>query len=391
MGDKPTAIDCQSFAGGFAYGVVSAGFDLIGKREYPGGFGSAAMESNRHLLGNNWKLEDVDPGQWTRSKADLVFGNPPCSAFSNRSVSVKGKLEDGSIGLIDIRGSLSPINDCMWELVLFALECNPKIIIFESVQGAYKNGLDLMRDLHKELIERTGEIWDLHHVLHNVSSLGGSQKRARYFWVASRIPFGVDPLFLPETTVRDRIGDLENVALGSVEGHDIISSPRVRRIIELASKVEWNQDEVSGIAYQRAIDQGIELEHWDEPLVSDKGITQYAPRRLSYDSPSRVLAGDALTNAVHPTLPRTLTYREVARLSGLPDEWKCAPYQEKQSNGLWFGKGVTVEAGSWIAKAAYDAINKKPQAFKGSQIGENEYLIQADNAEKCNDQNTLFS
>jgi len=321
----PTAIDCQSFAGGFALGIVKSGFKLIGKKEYPGGFGAPAMEGNRHILGSDWELEACDPGEWTVQEADLVFGNPPCSAFSNRSVSVRGITDDGSKGYLNIRGSGSAINDCMWELVSFAAECDPKIVIFESVQGAFKNGIDLMRDLHRELIEYTQQDWNLYHVLHNSSHLGGAQKRGRYFWVAARIPFGVDPYFAGETTVRQRIGDLEHVELGSVDGHTIVETPRTARIIELASKVEWNQDEVSGIAYQRAIDQNIKLDLWNEPLVSDKGITQYAPRRIRYDSPSRVLAGDALTNAVHPTQPRPLTHREVARLTGFPDDWTCAP------------------------------------------------------------------
>lgn len=370
------ALDCQSYAGGFALGVVRAGFDLIGKREQPGWFGVPAMQGNMTLLGSEWEAESTPAGQWTPIKTDLLFGNPPCSGFSQRSASVRGRREDGTVGLIEYRGIDSAANSCMWDLVGFAAKCDPQIVIFESVQGAFRKGLQLMRDLRADLETRTGQQWTLTHVLHNVSHLGGAQLRPRYFWVASRVPFGINALPAAEpVTVRDRIQDLENVPLGSVDGHVIDDSPQERRIHELASKVEWNAHEMSGHAYARAIEQGIELEHWSEPLVSDKGTTQFAPRRLAYDDPSRVLAGDAPQKMVHPTLPRTLTHREIARLSGFPDDWSCAPYLVKKSNSYWWGKGICVEAGQWIAAAARDALNGSPQTYRGEQIGDREFLI----------------
>lgn len=356
-----TAIDVQSFAGGFSLGVVQAGFNLIAKREYPGGFGSQAMLANRHLLGYDWNLQAADPIDWTPTPADLVFGNPPCSGFSNRSVSIRGKQDDGSIGKIQFRGIESNANACMWALIRYAAECDPKIVIFESVQGAFRHGRELMQQLRKELEAITGHEYDLFHVLHNVADLQGAQTRPRYFFVASRIGFGVKPPTFTSSTVRDRIEDLETVPLGQLEGHDINDAVQEARIQELASKVDWLADETSGHAYARAIEQGIDLKQWDEPLVSDKGTTQFAPRRLNYDKPSRVLAGDAHAKIVHPVLPRTLTHREIARLTGFPDEWRCAPYAEKRGNGQWWGKGICVEAGRWIAEAAHDTLNGTPQ------------------------------
>ena len=387
----PTAIDCQSFAGGFSLGMVQAGFELIAKREYPGGFGSPAMEGNRHLLGDKWKLEASDPAEWTPLKTDVVFGNPPCSGFSNRSVMVRGILQDGTYGSLDIRGADSAINDCMWSLIQYAAECDPKIVVFESVQGAYKKGHDLMKDLRRELNELTGDTWTLYHVLHNVHDLGGAQLRARYFWVAARIPFGIDPIFNNNETVYDRIGDLEDVPLGSIEGHDISETPRSRRVAELATKATWHQGELSGHAYERAINEGIELELWNDRLTSDKGMTQFAPKRLRYNAPSLVLAGDAPTIVIHPTLPRPLTHREIARLTGFPDDWKCAPYQEKLNNGCWWGKGITIEAAAWISKAVFDAVAGSPQQFQGEQIGEEEFLIKANDPESLNQDQPLFN
>lgn len=384
-----TAIDCQSFAGGFSLGVVRAGFELIAKREYPGGFGAPAMEGNRHLLGDKWQLEACEPSQWTPLAADLVFGNPPCSGFSNRSVSIRGRQEDGTIGTIEFRGINSVANACMWGLVEYAAKCDPKIVIFESVQGAYTKGLELMQALRARLEELTGHTFTLYHTLHNVSDLGGAQLRPRYFWVVSRIPFGVHiPEVTTRTVVKDRIGDLEAVELGTVDGHVNLDSPQERRIRELATKTTWLPNETSGHVYARAVEEEKDLEHWDEPLVSDKGTTQFAPRRMDYDKPSRVLAGDAFQKSVHPTLPRTLTHREIARLSGYPDSWTCKPYEEKKANSYWWGKGICVEAGQWIADAAYQALAGTPYPYKGTKVGRAEYLINT--SAKVDDDLALF-
>lgn len=373
---KPTAIDCQSFAGGFSLGVVQAGFNLIAKREYPGGFGSPAMLANRHLLGD-FEFQEAEPDQWEPRPADLVFGNPPCSGFSSRGTVVWYKDEHGVRRSKDIRSENSSINDCMYALVRYAARCNPQVIVFESVQGAFTRGRDLMQDLRADLEARTGTFWNLYHVLHNVTDLGGAQIRKRYFWVASRIPFGVDPMQHEPVTVRDRIGDLENVELGSLDGHNIDWTDGQQRIHELATRFDWPEHDRSGPVYARAVEAGVELDHWNGGLVTDKGDTQFSPRRLVYDAPSCVLTGDAPWKIVHPTQPRTLTHREIARLSGFPDDWSCTEYMAKRKNNYWWGKGICVEAGQWIAAAARDAISGSPQQYQGELIGDREYLIDA--------------
>lgn len=379
-----TAIDCQSFAGSFSLGVIQAGFELIAKREMPAAFGAAAMEANRHLLGDNWELQASDPDQWKPLPTDLVFGNPPCSGFSLRSSNVRRLNADGDLVRVQYIGVDAALNQCMRDLVAFAAKCDPKIVIFESVQGAFTKGRSLMQELRNDLQTATGDQWNLFHVLHNVKDLGGAQDRPRYFWVAARIPFGVTNPHKDPATVFDRIGDLENVPVGvprgSVEGHFIQDIPRTRRLIELGEKVEWNQGERSGTAYARAMDQGIEIS-WTGKVLAETKTLQFSPRRLKYDAPSNVLVRDALNLQFHPTKNRTLTFREIARLTGLPDEWIVQPYSEGIIAGGWFGKGICVEAGQWIAEQAFNAINGNPGEYTGESglFGDNEFLIDMKN------------
>ena len=353
------ALDVQGLAGGFSLGVVQAGFKLIGKREQEGGFGIPAMDENRHLLGDDWDIEACAPSQWTPVKTDLLFGNPPCSGFSKMSISYGSEWRE-------------TVNQAIWDHIHFAAKCDPTIVIFESVQGAFEQSREMMQALRAVLEEESGHKFDLYHVLHNSAVLGGVQDRPRYFWVASRVPFGVelpDPAAEPET-MRERIGDLQHADLGSVEGHMPLSAPRCVRLGNLAAGAPWYEGEHSGKAWMR--NQSIEVDSGDRNITG--GFTGKRPR---YDKPSWVLDGYAPTKWVHPVLPRTITLREAARLMGFPDDWKVEPYTTTQVRSKWFGKGVTVEAGRWIAEAAHAALAGQPFSYSGFEIGVDEYLIDA--------------
>jgi len=174
-----TAVDVHGFGGGFTLGVVQAGFELVGKMSRVAGFGVYNTLANRHLLGDKWESIAAPPEQWEVVDADVVFGNPPCSGFSTLSRK-------------DFRGTSSSINDYMWELIRYAGRVKPQVVVWESVQQTFKQGLELMRQLHDELEAISGLQYTLTHVLHNNLSHGGVSMRKRYFWVASRVPFGVD-------------------------------------------------------------------------------------------------------------------------------------------------------------------------------------------------------
>lgn len=179
------AIDVHGFAGGFTLGAAQAGFELVGKMSREVGFGVYNTLHNRHLLPGPWdsyvgKTENGEPApEWEVLEAEYVFGNPPCSGFSTLSPA-------------SYRGMDASINNCMWELVRYAAAVKPEIVAWESVQQTFRQGLPLLRDLHAELEERSGHRYTLFHVLHNNAALGGVSIRKRYFWVASRIPFGVE-------------------------------------------------------------------------------------------------------------------------------------------------------------------------------------------------------
>jgi site-specific DNA-cytosine methylase len=289
------AVSVHGFGGGFTLGAVQAGFDLEATMSRQVGFGVYSTLANRHLLGQHWPSIAGPPETWDTMEADMIFGNPPCSGFS--TLSSKG-----------FRGLTSPINEYMWELIRYAGRVKPAIVVWESVQGTFRQGLPLMRQLHDELQRISGLDYHLTHVLHNNASVGGVSNRKRYFWVASRVPFGVEVGGVDPNTgvfrdlknevvpvMDDALLDLEGLRLtmaeqpykgvqwvgefvdddwdmqyravvqhstdwarremhdgsGMIDGHDIYRSPTLARAQQLMALEEWPSGENMGKVMKR--------------------------------------------------------------------------------------------------------------------------------------------
>lgn len=392
------AVDCQGFAGGFTCGVARTGFTLRGKREMPGGFGVASCEANRQILGDKWEAQVAPAAEWEPMDVPLVFGNPPCSGFSLLSRS-------------DFRGSGSPINHCMHAFADYAARCRPEVAIFESVAQAFKQGRELMQQLRMDIEEKTGDQYELIHVLHNAASVGGAAVRKRYFFVVSRVPFGIEPHAVDRIpTFRQTIGDLEGLGLtwdkqsyrrppswwvkrrdlrsktGATDGHYTYFTPLVQRALDLLTEVDWpegsNISEVARRYYQKMGRLPSSWKSTEEKLIgNDFKMGFYQLHSWKYDGNCRVVTGAGTQLILHPTEQRPLTNREVARIQGFPDDWRIGPLRTNGGNsvGMLWGKGIPVQCGEWIAGWAKQAILGEPGGYDGNLIGERERLIDVTN------------
>jgi len=395
------AVDVMGFAGGFTLGMVQAGFHLAGKRELNGGFGVANCLANRHLLGNDWHVEVGDATRWTvpSDGVDVVFGNPPCSGFSVMSAK-------------SFRGADSSINHCMWAFADYVIRARPTVAVFESVQQAVNStdGHALMRRLREHVEEHTNEKWTLHHVRHNAYSVGGPAQRRRYFWLISRIPFGIEeprPRTVP--LLRDVIGDLANLGLswhpqpyqapahpwtehlrspsGTVDGHIGLSGVVIQRIEELLRSVYWGPGEHIAVPVQRHFTlHGYlppRMAHLTDKLVSrnfQMGFT--TPTRWDGNKAARVVTGGGLQMIIHPWLNRLITHREAARILGFPDDWQILPLRGVSGLQLTWGKGISVACGRWIGTWISRALSGEPGSFAGVPVGDREFNIDVTNAWK---------
>lgn len=384
----PTFVDCQGFAGGFTLGAVQAGLELVAKRE-DGSFGVSSCEVNRHLLGQGWSVDTKGPASWQPLAVDVVLGNPSCGGFSIKSATGRK------------RGKEAAANDGMWNFVRFAARCRPTTVVFESVQGArvLPYGHELMRQLHDSLEEWTGLEYTLTHVRHSAHTLGGAAIRPRYFWVASRLPFGVDHRSTANVPdLDDVIRDLEFQPLsmsaqpyaqpptwwsqtkrspaGTVDGHDLFDSPKVGRLYDLlAGPFQWEEGEYLEQFVRRYEAAGLPLPA--SQAAVGVGIGQMC--RWESWRPARTVLRDTPSTAIHPRLQRFLTWREVARVMGYPDDWLLEPALAGSGGKIpfqhSFGKGVTVECGRWIAHWVRESLAGRPGPLTGVPVGQREYDV----------------
>lgn len=373
------AVSFHGFAGAFAVALKNVGVPLRAVIE-PGGFGVPAIEANRGVLGFTGP---IDASQWPKVyDADLLVGNPPCSGFSLLNTSKTARP----------RGPESSINDCMWAFARYASEMNngtgPKIAIFESVQGAGKQGQSLMQQLVEMLARETGEPYVLHNVFMSGASVGSAQLRKRYFWVAAKVPFGLEtPKIERVATYQDAIGDLEGLVVqkeaqpyvadatwwseplrredGLVADHYWPESSWATRAASVAH--HWKRGETQRHAIAKAIKAGHEFSgrHWEnvdpQYQVDRPGFSNMV--RVYPNEPGRVITGSGGVAYLHYSEGRTLTVRETARLMGFPD-WFDWGFTSGSRAYSYLGKQVPVQSWEWIIRLAVRAIEGDPAGWR---------------------------
>lgn len=360
----------QTFAGAFDLGAVQAGMKMVAKVENQAGFGIDNCTANRHLLQGGWETQAVAPGDWLTTQADVVLSNPPCSGFSVMTTSKS-------------RGMQAAINNCMWHTMQYAARMPkpPTALVLESVQQAVTQGMPLMRDLRTFLEEETGVRYHLTHVLQSNHALGGCSVRRRYFMVLTREPLRLhQPMLTDVPTLWNAIGDLEKLPLAwkpqlhpdweithlAVDGHNYHPTENTEReleVLKLHGLRDPKQDINDALEWVLAR-QGSLPETWQKEKRSGethedtirkmfkagKRIHSFhALKRLKYDRQAPVISGKGVYQAFHPVLDRHLTVREVARIMGFPDSWRIEPNKDHKALNPWWGKGVSVPAGRWIA------------------------------------------
>jgi site-specific DNA-cytosine methylase len=296
----------------------------------------------------------------------------------------------------------------MWALIHYAARCRPQFVVFESVQQAFKQGRPLMQALRQRLEEQTGTRYELFHVLHNAANVGGCAIRRRYFFVCAAMPFGLEPKLTTHVpTVMETIGDLTGLgntiepqpyrrpALswwakrkqaedGAVCGHYTRTPPSAQRAYDLMNSIGWPPGEpISNVVRRYYQQHGRLPESWDDVkqeklIASDFKMGFYQMHRWVADGPVRVVTGGAHLLVLHPTEPRLLTIREIARVQGFPDDWRIRELIRNDGfnkTAVVWGKGIPVECGQWIASWVRTALDGNPGTDTGKLTGDREHLI----------------
>jgi site-specific DNA-cytosine methylase len=240
----------------------------------------------------------------------------------------------------------------MWDLVEYGARLNAPIVAFESVRQAGIRGLPLMKALHRRLEELTGNTYELTLLFLNALSVGGMQQRPRMFWIASRL--GPIAAAEPAASYPSLATSILHLADQAVDEPDTPNSythnARYTRLVGMLEWTHWAPGEYSSDVYARAVAAG--MPPWTGPGRTDMIKSQFQARRWKLDEPARVLTGYAMDEILHPTEPRSFTYRETAALSGLPDEYDLRAIATGGAAArMLFGKATPVESAAYAADA----------------------------------------
>ncbi len=323
---KFTAISLFSGAGGMDIGIRAAGFKILAEVECDehccSTLRSAVEREESSTKVINTDIRKMDPKMLaselkikTRS-LDLLFGGPPCQAFS---------LAGKQLGLADERGPL------LFEIIRFANIIKPKVILLEQVKGLLSA---------KGPNNRRGEVFET--FLSELESIGYTPKwrvilaadfgvpqlRERLFVVAT---YGKNGFVFPERThapLEDCDG-LFALAPYSTVGAAIIGlgkpSPKRLGTTNYDDDTSCHVDVTPARDRERIaqVPEGSYLAaqtHLGEELrrgLSPKDTTKYL--RVHRKRPANTLRCGEIF--YHPTENRYLTPREYMRIHGYPDDY----------------------------------------------------------------------
>jgi DNA (cytosine-5)-methyltransferase 1 len=221
-----------------------------------------------------------------KGEVSLVYGGPPCQAFS-----VFGKRK----GLEDERGIL------LWEFVRIVNELRPEAFILENVSGLKTYDQSSVFTELQDRLSQSGKYTVSFHQ-YELADFGIPQFRSRIFLIGSRRGINVPPmtpthggLMKSYRTVKEILENLEEPELINLANHR--GRVHSQRIIERYASLKFGQR---------------------DPKTR---INKLHPDRPSF---TIVVGSDAGGGKghIHPYIPREVTPRESARIQTFPDFWE---------------------------------------------------------------------
>nr|ADR72992.1 M2.BspMI [Bacillus sp. M(2010)] len=313
-----TAVDLFSGAGGLLLALKEAGYQTLLSCE----INESACETHKYnfpeiplFQGDIQNLTEDKIIEYTKgTDVDLVVGGPPCQGYSmfgkRRFINTQGydPQED-------------PRNKLVYEYIRVVKILRPKYFFMENVKGflSLDNGQFL-----KTVIQEFEELGydNIKCEVVCAADFGVPQQRYRMFMIGNRVGKPVnfpspshypeDSLFLPKyTTVGDAIMDLE------------LLGPEVSNHVPLYHKSVVAER----MSYVKEGDK-LNVEELPEHLAiatrvdSKTGkVRNYSHiyKRLHRNRPAWTMVPGHNAFPIHPTLNRTLTVREAARIQSFPD------------------------------------------------------------------------
>lgn len=313
------AVDLFSGAYGLLTGLIKANYNVLFSVEI-----DKAAVNTHHLNFPKIPIFDDDIRNLTFEKileftegkeVDLVVGGPPCQGFSvfgkRRFINTKGynPKEDDR-------------NKLVYEYIRIVKELQPKYFFMENVKGflSLDNGLFI-----KEVISAFNKIGytNIDYNVFNTADYGVPQKRQRMLMIGNRMgekvtfpaPSHFDhPTLFDESyiTVGQTIMDLVDKTEDDIPNHIPLKHKEI--VAERMSYVKEGKKLVIEDLPEHLLNS-------TRPDSTTGKVQNYSHiyKRLHRNEPSNTLVPGHNAFPIHPTLNRTLTVREAARIQTFPD------------------------------------------------------------------------
>lgn len=297
------------------------------------------------------KLAKIPKGR----RVDVIFGGPPCQAFSTAGA---------RRALADERGNV------FLRYIEVVEKIRPTYVVIENVRGLlsapypYEDIKEPIKGgalcVILDRLKKAG--YTISFELYNAANFGAPQIRERVVMIGKlgdkKVPY-LSPTheeqkrygLLPWITLRDAVADIENKPQHYVE------FPEKR--LKFYKMLKEGQ-------YWKDLPKEVQEEAMGATLKLGGGKTGFY-RRVSFSRPSPTLVTDPTmpaTDLCHPTENRPLSVEEYARIQGFPDDWKiCGPINEQYKQ---IGNAVPIKLGEAIARTIIaDMHGEKLPTYEG--------------------------
>jgi DNA (cytosine-5)-methyltransferase 1 len=330
----PIAVDLFAGAGGLSLGLEKAGYTVVLSADHD----PAAVQTHLgNFAGPCLDLDLADPervddliGLVDGLHVDLIAGGPPCQPFSRAG---RSKIRD----LVDrgVRDAIDPRRE-LWRVFLRVVEeVVPQAVLMENVPDmALGDDFRTVRYIADRL-EACGYETDMQIL--EAWRYGVPQHRQRLFLVASRSGVFEWPKEREQVTLRDAIGDLPKLGMGTGDRRLPYRRPRTdfqrrarenvapeheRFIYDHMTRAVRPDDRLAFELMaqgKRYSELPSELKRYRDDIFDDKY------HLLQWNDRSRSITAHIAKDGywyIHPEEYRTLTVREAARIQTFPDEFR---------------------------------------------------------------------
>ena len=281
------------------------------------------------------RLANIPEGR----KVDVIFGGPPCQAFSTAGA---------RRALADERGNV------FLRYIEIVEKIRPTYVVIENVRGLLSAPYPY-KDIEEPIkggalcviLDRLKEAgYTISFELYNAANFGAPQIRERVVMIGklggSKAPY-LSPThdesarygLLPWITLREAVEDIEE------KPHHYVGFPEKR--LKYYRMLKEGQ-------YWKDLPKEVQEEAKGATLKLGGGKTGFF-RRVSFSRPSPTLVTDPTmpaTDLCHPTENRPLSVEEYSRIQGFPDDWNiCGPINEQYKQ---IGNAVPIKLGEAIAR-----------------------------------------